>query len=274
MEGTSMSQDKQEKKEKAPRQERPLLILFFPWLLDRPIIDQVIYLLDLITLLLFIGGVILIIAHGSVVWPIIIFFLLLLTVRLMRSFLKYSITRVLQQLQEAAVISQNSLNSNAVISETSQEINGILGRLRESFTEAVSTLESLKTNGSSATGELLAETISRMQGIFEQLADWNARINESIRQVQEQVQQVSGEIKGNLEEVGASFRTIKEKSKIFAGMTAMFARLEEEIKRIDQVLESILQTNEQTNLLALNAAIEAARAGERGRSFGVVATQV
>jgi len=269
-----MSQDKQEKKEKAPRQERPLLILFFPWLLDRPIIDQVIYLLDLITLLLFIGGVILIIAHGSVVWPIIIFFLLLLTVRLIRSFLKYSITRVLQQLQEAAVISQNSLNSNAVISETSQEINGILGRLRESFTEAVSTLESLKTNGSSATGELLAETISRMQGIFEQLADWNARINESIRQVQEQVQQVSGEIKGNLEEVGASFRTIKEKSKIFAGMTAMFARLEEEIKKIDQVLESILQINEQTNLLALNAAIEAARAGERGRSFGVVATQV
>ena len=114
--------------------------------MDRPIIDQVIYLLDLITLLLFIGGVILIIAHGSVVWPIIIFFLLLLTVRLIRSFLKYSITRVLQQLQEAAVISQNSLNSNAVISETSQEINGILGHLRESFTEAVSTLESLKTN--------------------------------------------------------------------------------------------------------------------------------
>ena len=57
-------------------------------------------------------------------------------------------------------------------------------------------------------------------------------------------------------------------------MTAMFARLEDEIKKIDEVLESILQINEQTNLLALNAAIEAARAGERGRSFGVVATQV
>ena len=54
----------------------------------------------------------------------------------------------------------------------------------------------------------------------------------------------------------------------------MFTRLEEEIKKIDEVLESILQINEQTNLLALNAAIEAARAGERGRSFGVVATQV
>src|SRR5690606_5191595 len=146
--------------------------------------------------------------------------------------------------------------------------------LKDSFAEAVATLETLKTGDSPGTGELIGETINRMQVIFRQLIDWNERINEAIRQVQEQVQAVSGEIKGNLEEVGASFRTIKEKSRIFAGMTAMFARLEEEIKKIDQVLESILQINEQTNLLALNAAIEAARAGERGRSFGVVATQV
>src|SRR5690554_468390 len=264
----------QEKPKKAARQERPFLILLFPGLLDKPLKEQVIFLLDLISLLLIIGGIILIIAHGSVVWPIIIFFVLLLTVRLSRSYLRYSITRVFQQLQEAAVISRQSLNSNEVITETSQEIDSILGRIKESFSEAISTLEALKTEGSAATGELITEAISRMQGIFQQLADWNRRINDSVGQVQEQVQQVSSEIKVNLEEVGAGFRTIKEKSRIFSGMTAMFTRLEEEIKKIDEVLESILQINEQTNLLALNAAIEAARAGERGRSFGVVATQV
>src|SRR5690554_3683714 len=113
----------QEKPKKAARQERPFLILLFPGLLDKPLKEQVIFLLDLISLLLIIGGIILIIAHGSVVWPIIIFFVLLLTVRLSRSYLRYSITRVFQQLQEAAVISRQSLNSNEVITETSQEID-------------------------------------------------------------------------------------------------------------------------------------------------------
>lgn len=265
----------QQKSKKTSRQERPFLILLFPGLLDKSIKEQVIYLLDIFTIVLFIAGVILIIAQGSVVWPIIIFLILLVFVRLIRSYLKFSITRIFQQVQEAVAISQNNLNSNEVIGETSQEIDGILGRLKESFTEAISTLKSLKeTDDSTNAGELIAKTINRMQGIFQQLVDWNQRISGSFRQVQEQVRQVSNEIKGNLEEVGSSFRAIKEKSRIFAEMTTLFTRLEEEIKKIDQVLESILQINEQTNLLALNAAIEAARAGERGRSFGVVATQV
>ncbi|NLY89696.1 MAG: hypothetical protein GX085_08795 [Firmicutes bacterium] len=264
----------QEKQEKASRQERPFLILLLPGLLDKPLKEQVLFLLDLISILLFIGGIILIIAHGSVVWPIIIFFLLLLTVRLIRSYLRYSITLVFQQLQEAALISRDNLSSNEAISETSQEIDSILEHIKGSFTETIATLEGLKTGDSLTAGELITETINRLQGIFRQLADWNLRINDTIRQVQEQVQQISGEIKDNIEEVGTSFRTIKEQSKIFFGMTTMFTRMEEEIKKIDQVLESILQINEQTNLLALNAAIEAARAGERGRSFGVVASQV
>ena len=258
----------------ASRQERPFLILLLPGLLDKPLKEQVLFLLDLISILLFIGGIILIIAHGSVVWPIIIFFLLLLTVRLIRSYLRYSITLVFQQLQEAALISRDNLSSNEAISETSQEIDSILEHIKGSFTETIATLEGLKTGDSLTAGELITETINRLQGIFRQLADWNLRINDTIRQVQEQVQQISGEIKDNIEEVGTSFRTIKEQSKIFFGMTTMFTRMEEEIKKIDQVLESILQINEQTNLLALNAAIEAARAGERGRSFGVVASQV
>jgi methyl-accepting chemotaxis protein len=265
----------QEKPKKAARQERPFLILFFPGLLDKPLKDQVLFLLDLIALLLIISGIILIIVQGPVVWPIILIFsLLLVTVWLIRAFLKFSIARVFQQLQEVSLISRETLNSNEALSETSQEIDDIFGSIKGQFTKAVSTLEALKTEGSAEAGELITEAINRLQGLFRQLADWNQRITEAIRQVQEQVQQVSGEIKGNLEEVGASFRTIKEKSRIFAGMTAMFARLEDEIKKIDQVLETILQINEQTNLLALNAAIEAARAGERGRSFGVVATQV
>ena len=93
----------QEKPKKAARQERPFLILFFPGLLDKPLKDQVLFLLDLIALLLIISGIILIIVQGPVVWPIILIFsLLLVTVWLIRAFLKFSIARVFQQLQEVS----------------------------------------------------------------------------------------------------------------------------------------------------------------------------
>ena len=46
----------QEKPKKAARQERPFLILLFPGLLDKPLKEQVIFLLDLIRSFLLSAG--------------------------------------------------------------------------------------------------------------------------------------------------------------------------------------------------------------------------
>lgn len=57
-------------------------------------------------------------------------------------------------------------------------------------------------------------------------------------------------------------------------MAEVIDTLEEKVKAINGVMETITEISSQTNLLALNASIEAARAGEHGKGFAVVAEEV
>ena len=71
---------------------------------------------------------------------------------------------------------------------------------------------------------------------------------------------------------------MEEQAKVIASVNREASvstnNLNDRIKEVDAITETILGISSQTNLLALNASIEAARAGEAGKGFAVVADEI
>lgn len=76
---------------------------------------------------------------------------------------------------------------------------------------------------------------------------------------------------GQMQELKLSFHDWETN---LQSMSKVIGTLEDKVKAIGGVMETITQISTQTNLLALNASIEAARAGEHGKGFAVVADEV
>lgn len=84
----------------------------------------------------------------------------------------------------------------------------------------------------------------------------NSTVNEGVRLI------------GRLKEQAAEVAKINHEARITT------QQLNESIKDVEAITETILGISSQTNLLALNASIEAARAGEAGKGFAVVADEI
>ncbi|MEK4711592.1 methyl-accepting chemotaxis protein [Sporosarcina sp. FSL K6-5500] len=76
---------------------------------------------------------------------------------------------------------------------------------------------------------------------------------------------------GQMQELKLSFNDWETN---LQAMSEVIGTLEDKVKAIGGVMETITQISAQTNLLALNASVEAARAGEHGKGFAVVADEV
>ena len=147
-------------------------------------------------------------------------------------------------------------------------------------------LGSVSTSGESvdklsALTEELSATMKDISDNTNLINDAASHVGEDVKEMMSHVSQIntySKDMKQTADTMEANVRTNMEQ--IECKVNEMLDKLNHAIKacqnvdRINNLTNDILEVAGQTNLLALNASIEAARAGEAGRGFSVVAEEI
>lgn len=215
------------------------------------------------------------------------------------------ITRPLQRLETVALsAAQGSINQEVVLPKTDDEIrslgtafNLMLFNLREmvqsieeNFQETNNKVINISKESSKASeqAENIAHTIEEISKGADNSAVSIMNTAESIDDVIAIAQQVQNKAKDSVvissEMSQELFQSKQVVNSLVAGIKHLATenqeslktvkRLEEQAKKVEQIIELVGDIAAQTNLLALNASIEAARAGEHGKGFAVVAEEV
>lgn len=139
--------------------------------------------------------------------------------------------------------------------------------------------ESMKVSNASV-GEILESTKSTADAVKQQ-SDRTVSIQDEIKKVGEEASKMSESSERTADNVSEGVRLIErlkqqsfEVAKINTESKDTTEALNESIRDVQAITETILGISSQTNLLALNASIEAARAGEAGKGFAVVADEI
>ena len=169
-------------------------------------------------------------------------------------------------------------------------MNGIIQVVKDSANNVQSNSESLSAvaEETNASAEQVSIAVSEIAESASKSAEDATGVTESSMNLSEQINLINEKsvvmtdiaIKANsmntngqnqMSELKVSFQNWESK---LISMSTLFTLLEDRVKAIGSVMETIMEISAQTNLLALNASIEAARAGEQGKGFAVVADEV
>lgn len=176
------------------------------------------------------------------------------------------------------------------INKMIENISSLIYEIKDTSDKLKTSAEDLAviTDQGSSAGEEVAEAVQSIAaGALEQSKTLEDSVN-SINKLKDEIEislenanimtssseKVSLEVEKGNEVVNKLKNNFNHNIKSNNALYEEIFSLEEEIKNIMYMANTIQDITEQTNLLALNASIEAARAGEAGKGFAVVAKEV
>ncbi|ODU06590.1 MAG: hypothetical protein ABS84_17785 [Rubrivivax sp. SCN 71-131] len=180
-----------------------------------------------------------------------------------------------QAVQVANAVSEGDLTARAD-SRSSDATGRMLGALSTVATNLSTIVEGIRDSARSIdTASLeIAQGNSDLSSRTEQQACTLQQTAASVEQLTSTVRRNADSARHAKQLAEGATQVAYEGNTAVADVVATMGSIDQQAKRIAEIIGTIDGIAFQTNILALNAAVEAARAGEQGRGFAVVASEV
>jgi len=165
----------------------------------------------------------------------------------------------------SADIATSSYQLSQRAGEQADLMNGIVGVV-ERFKAKLSEL----SNGI----HTLYSAISENMSLYRNLNENTAETRENITELERDIESTMKATKNGNSWMGSTLSEVSSLKVSMEDIHKNMAGIEERVKKIEEVLETITSISADTHVLATNASIEAARAGKEGEGFGVIAREI
>ena len=181
-------------------------------------------------------------------------------------YFKNGFNRFIENLQ---VVMSEVKDGTVILFGSEEEVASKIQMANDNVTNTSAALQEL-----SASMDTVAQTAETMTIKLSEVKDATRSINEEVTEGKNVAENIKVEAEAVQEEANQKKLNTGTRMEELSAVLEQSVHDSEQVNRISELTNVILDIAFQTNLLALNASIEAARAGEYGRGFSVVAQEI